>query len=437
MTDPILLVEDDASVRTTIVTFLELEGFSVEAVSNTRDALLRLENREYPLVVSDIYVDDRTGLDILMAARKKSPNCPVILMSARGSMETVMAATRNGAFDYLAKPFELDTLLAAVRRATEPQNGDDEELEPEDLPETEMIGSTPGMVEIYKTVSQVAPTDATVVIEGETGTGKELVARMIHRFSSRAAHPFVAVDCTSIPAALIESELFGVLKGAFTGADRDRVGVFEAANKGTVFLDEIGDIDPAFQAKLLRFLQEREIRPVGSPREKKVDVRVVVATNRDLQKMVEDGKFREDLWFRLNVVRLTMPPLRERRGDIPLLTHYFLNKYNARYNRNVKLTESGLKALKDFTWPGNIRQLQHLIERLTILAPNDRIDAEAVQDAISAMEPGGAAGETLAETEADQIRRVLAATGGNKSRAAAILGIERKTLYRKLERMKL
>ena len=205
MTDPILLVEDDASVRTTIVTFLELEGFVVEAVSNTRDALLRLENREYPLVISDIYVDDRTGLDILMAARKKSPSCPVILMSARGSMETVMAATRNGAFDYLAKPFELDTLLASIRGAIEPQNGDDEDIEPEELPETEMIGSTPGMVEIYKTVSQVAPTDATVVIEGETGTGKELVARMIHRFSNRAAHPFVAVDCTSIPAALIES----------------------------------------------------------------------------------------------------------------------------------------------------------------------------------------------------------------------------------------
>jgi two-component system, NtrC family, response regulator HydG len=437
MTDPILLVEDDASVRTTIVTFLELEGFSVEAVSNTRDALIRLGNREYPLVISDIYVDDRTGLDILTASRKKDPSCPVILMSARGSMETVMAATRNGAFDYLAKPFELDTLLAAVRRAIDPRDGDDEDVEPEELPETEMIGSTPGMVEIYKTVSQVAPTDATVVIEGETGTGKELVARMIHRFSNRAAHPFVAVDCTSISAALIESELFGALKGAFTGADRDRIGVFEAAGKGTVFLDEIGDIDPAFQAKLLRFLQEREIRPVGSPREKKVDVRVVVATNKDLQKMVEDGRFREDLWFRLNVVRLTMPPLRERRGDVPLLTHYFLNKYNSRYNRNVRLTESGLKALKDFTWPGNIRQLQHLIERLTILAPNDRIDAEAVQDAISAMEPGGAAGETLAETEADQIRRVLAATGGNKSRAAAILGIERKTLYRKLERMKL
>jgi DNA-binding NtrC family response regulator len=437
MNDPILLVEDDAGVRTTIVTFLELEGFVVEPVSNTRDALIRLENRSYPLVISDVYIDDHTGLDILVAARRLEPKCPVILMSARGSMETVMAATRDGAFDYLAKPFELDTLLGTVRRALEPRNTDDEDVEPEELPETEMIGSTAGMIEIYKTVSQVAPTDATVVIEGETGTGKELVARMIHRFSSRASQPFVAVDCTSIPAALLESELFGAMKGAFTGADRDRVGVFEAANKGTVFLDEIGDIEPAFQAKLLRFLQEREIRPVGSPREKKVDVRVVVATNRDLQKMVEDGKFREDLWFRLNVVRLAMPPLRERRGDVPLLTHYFLNKYNARHSRNVKLTESGLKVLKDFTWPGNIRQLQHLIERLTILAPNERIDAEAVQDAISAMEPGGAAGETLAETEADQIRRVLAATGGNKSRAAAILGIERKTLYRKLERMKL
>jgi DNA-binding NtrC family response regulator len=437
MSEPILLVEDDSSVRTTIATFLEIEGFEVEAVSNTHDALTRLDNRQYPLVISDIYVDEGTGIDVLMAAKKQNRDCPVILMTARGSMETVMAATRNGAFDYLAKPFELDTLLETVRRALNGIETGDEEAEPEDLPETEMIGSSPGVVEIYKTISRVAPTGATVIIEGETGTGKELIARMIHRFSDRAAHPFVPVDCASIPAALIESELFGAVKGAFTGAERDRVGILEAANKGSVFLDEIGDIEPAFQVKLLRFLQEREIRPIGSPRERKVDVRVIVATNRDLQRMVDEGKFREDLWFRLNVVRLTLPPLRERRSDIPLLTHYFLNKYNGRYNRDVKLTESGLKTLKDFTWPGNIRQLQHLIERLTILAPGGRIDAEAVHDGISAMEPGGVAGETLAETEADQIRRVLAATGGNKSRAAAILGIERKTLYRKLERMKL
>jgi DNA-binding NtrC family response regulator len=352
-------------------------------------------------------------------------------------METVMAATRNGAFDYLAKPFELDTMLEAVKRALDSRHPEDEDVEPEELPESEMIGSSAGMIDIYKTVSKVAPTDATVVIQGETGTGKELIARMIHRFSFRALQPFVPVDCSAIPAALLESELFGVMKGAFTGADRDRIGVIESANKGTVFLDEIGDIDPAFQVKLLRFMQEREIRPVGASRERKVDVRVVAATNRDLQKMVEEGKFREDLWFRLNVVRLDLPPLRERRIDVPLLAHFFLNKYNERYNRDVRLTESGIKALKDYTWPGNVRQLQHLIERLTILAPNDRIDVESVHDAISSMESKEGAGETLLETESDQIRRVLAATGGNKSRAAAILGIERKTLYRKLERMKL
>ncbi|HVW86195.1 MAG TPA: sigma-54 dependent transcriptional regulator [Bryobacteraceae bacterium] len=437
MSEQILVVEDDSSVRTTIVTFLEMEGFQVEAVSSTRDAMDRLSRSGYPLVISDIYIDDRTGIDVLMAAKKHDPRCSVILMTARGTMETVMAATRNGAFDYLAKPFELDTLLQAVKRAIEAREPDDDEVEAEELPESEMIGSSARMIEIYKTLSKVAPTDATVVIEGETGTGKEMIARMIHRFSNRSVHPFVPVDCSAIPAALLESELFGAMRGAFTGAERDRIGVFEAANRGTVFLDEIGDIDPAFQVKLLRFLQEREIRPVGSPREKKVDVRVIAATNRDLQKMVDDGKFRQDLWFRLNVVRLELPPLRERRNDVPLLAHFFVNKYNGRYSRNVKLTESGLKSLKDFTWPGNVRQLQHLIERLTILAPNDRIDAEAVQDAISAMEPKDGGGETLAETEADQIRRVLAATGGNKSRAAAILGIERKTLYRKLERIKL
>jgi transcriptional regulator with PAS, ATPase and Fis domain len=227
------------------------------------------------------------------------------------------------------------------------------------------------------------------------------------------------------------------MRGAFTGADRDRIGVIEAANRGTVFLDEIGDIDSAFQVKLLRFLQEREIRPVGSAREKKVDVRVVAATNRDLQKMVDEGKFREDLWFRLNVVRLKLPPLRERRVDIPFLARHFVDKYNQRYAQDSRLLESGLKALQDFTWPGNVRQLQHLIERLTILAPAGRIDAEAVQDAVAASEPRDNGGDTLADAEADQIRRVMAATGGNKSRAAAILGIERKTLYRKLERMKL
>jgi DNA-binding NtrC family response regulator len=433
----LLVVEDDSSVRTMITTFLEVEGYAVDAVSSTREALECLRKDAYPIVISDIYVDERTGLDVLATAREKNPQCAVILMTARGTMETVMQATRGGAFDYIAKPFELDRMLDTVKRAEATLGAQDDEKESEidDLPESEMIGSSPKMVEIYKTISLVAPTNATVLIEGETGTGKEMIARMIHNHSGRAQQAFVPVDCGSIAPSLIESELFGALKGAYTGADRDRMGVFEAAHNGTVFLDEIGDLELGFQLNLLRFLQEKEIRPLGSARGKKVDVRVVAATNRDLQKMVETGKFREDLWYRLNVVRIVLPPLVDRRGDVPLLAHYFLKKYNERYGQQGRLTESGLRALENYSWPGNVRQLQHMLERLCILAPQGKIDDASVHEAIELTEPRDTSGEALADVESDQIRRVLAATGGNKSRAAKILGIERKTLYRKLERM--
>lgn len=432
---PLLLVEDDAAVRSTLSTFLELEGYAVEAVASTREALERLARGLYPLVVSDIYIDERTGIDILHAARQSSPQAKVILMSARGSMETVMAATQGGAFDYIAKPFELDELLKILKRAEGVATEDDGDVEPEEPLPTEMIGSAPKMVEIYKTISRVAPTGALVLIEGETGTGKELIAHMIHANSQRASMPFIPVDCASLAPTLIESELFGAVRGAYTGADRDRTGVFEAANGGTVFLDEIGEIDLNFQLKLLRFLQEKEVRPLGSSRPKKVDVRILAATNRDLRKMVEEGKFREDLWYRLDVVRITVPPLRERRGDIPLLAAAFLKRFNERYGLDTRITESGMRALSEYDWPGNVRQLQHMIERLVILAPGGRITEDAVEEAIRASNPKEEPGETLAEAEAEQVRKVLAATGGNKSRAARILGIERKTLYRKLERM--
>ncbi|MGO9097064.1 MAG: sigma-54-dependent transcriptional regulator [Bryobacteraceae bacterium] len=433
----VLVVEDDAAVRTTILTLLECEGYEVDAVSSTREAIERLGARDYPVVISDIYLDERTGLDVLEAARAQNPDCAVILMTARGTMETVMAATRGGAFDYIAKPFELDRMVETVKRAEAAVSGAarQDEVETEDLPESEMIGSSTGMVEIYKVVSRVAPTDATVLMEGETGTGKELIARMIHRNSPRASQPFVAVDCGSIAPSLLESELFGAMRGAFTGAERDRIGVFEAASRGTVFLDEIGDVELNFQLKLLRFLQDREIRPVGAPRSKVVDVRVIAATNQDLRQKVDEGKFREDLWFRLNVVRIVVPPLRERKGDVPLLVQYFLQKYNARYTQQTRLTTSGLKAMQDHIWPGNVRQLQHMVERLSILAPGGWIDEASVKEAIASSEPREQASESLADTEIDQIRRVLSAAGGNKSRAAKILGIERKTLYRKLERM--
>jgi DNA-binding NtrC family response regulator len=431
----ILLVEDDPALQFTIQTALEEKGYAVDGVSTTAEAIERLGGNAYPIVVSDIYIDERTGLDILDAAKRKDPLCSVILMTGRGTVETVMAATRGGAFDYIAKPFDFDVLFDAIERAEAARGDQGREAEEEDSPETEMIGSSAAMVEIYKTVSRAAPTDASVIVEGETGTGKELVARMIHRFSRRASQPFVPVDCSSIAPSLLESELFGAMRGAFTGADRDRVGVFEAAHRGTVFLDEIGEIEMNFQLALLRFLEGHEIRPVGASRSKEVDVRVIAATNRDLQRLVDEKKFREDLWYRLNTVRIVLPPLRERRSDIPLLARFYINKYNARYNRDVKLMDSGVKALQDYTWPGNVRQLQHVIERLTILA--DRVDSDTVHDALTAMESREKPVETLADAEEDQIRRVLAATGGNKSKAAQILGIERKTLYRKLERMKL
>jgi DNA-binding NtrC family response regulator len=420
--------------------FLEMEGYSVESVGSTREALARIAQPPYfDIVLSDIYLDEKTGLDVLHAVKSAYPRTIVILMTGRGTMETVVRATQGGAFEYIAKPFELDALLDVIRRAEaslQPvSQSSDEEVDIDDLPETEMIASSPQMIEIYKKLALLAPKDVTVLVQGETGTGKELIARMIHRHSPRADQPFVPVDCGAIAPTLLESELFGAVRGAYTGSDRDRQGLFEAANHGTVFLDEIGEIDNAFQLKLLRFLQEREIRPVGAPRSKQVDVRVIAATNRELSKLIAEGKFREDLWYRMSMFVIEVPPLRERRGDVPLLAHHFVQRSNARFRTTAHLTESGVRALNEHLWPGNVRQLQHTIERLCILAPAGRIDEGAVRGALSTAQGKETAGDTLAATEAEQIRRVLAAANGNKSRAAKILGVERKTLYRKLERM--
>ena len=410
----------------------------MEAVASTSDALARLANGDYPIVITDIYLDERTGLDVLRASQDYNPGSAVIMITGQGTMETVMEATERGAFDYIAKPFDLTRLLAAVGKAESflaekkcaRDNG-------EPHPMTEMVGSSAAMVDVYKLISRVAPTDAPVLIEGESGTGKELVARLIHKNSKRRDGPFVPVDCGSIAAGIMESELFGSLRGAFTGADRDRLGLIESAKGGTVFLDEIAEVDTGFQLKLLRFLQEKEIRPLGSSKSRKIDVRVVAATNRDLNALVEDGEFRQDLWFRLNVVHVRLPPLRERRGDISVLARHFLRRFNERYQRQVRLSPSGLKSLEEHAWPGNVRQFQHLLERLTILSPVEVLEGDAVAESLRTLEPRRKPVESLADAEEDQIRKVLAATGGNKTRAAQILHIERKTLYRKLERMKL
>jgi DNA-binding NtrC family response regulator len=433
----ILLVEDDDAVRSTVVTCLECEGYPVDAAASTAEAMSRLSGADYPIVISDIYIDAHTGLDVLKAARGRDPECAVILMTARGTMETVMEATRGGVFDYIAKPFEIDRLLDAVQRAEAARAAAEEEPWHDEPLETEMVGTSSVMVDLYKLISRVAPTEATVLIEGDTGTGKELVARLIHANSARSQGPFLPVDCASIAPTLLESELFGSMRGAFTGADRDRLGVFEAANRGTVLLDEIGEVDLSFQPKLLRFLQEREVRPLGSAKSRPVDVRVLAATNRDLQKLVETGKFREDLWFRLNVVPIRIPPLRERRADIPLLVRHYLSRFNDLYGHSLRMTEGALRVLQEYTWPGNVRQLKHLIEKVVILTNAPALDAEDARQALEEVDPHEKPIESLADAEAEQIRKVLAATGGNKSRAAQILGIERKTLYRKLERMNL
>ena len=435
-TPTILFVEDDVALMTTFSTGLEAEGFEVEAVSSTDEALTRLANGAYPIVITDIYIDERSGLDVLRAAQENNSGCTVIIITGQGTMETVMEATRRGAFDYLAKPFDLSRLLDVVRRA-------ESHLEqkaagppvPTEVPDTELLGFSAPMVEVYKTISRAAPTDAPVLIEGESGTGKELVARLIHKNSPRAHGPFLAVDCGSIAPTLMESELFGSVRGAFTGAERDRTGLLGSAEGGTIFFDEIAEVEGNFQLRLLRFLQEKEVRPLGSSKTLKVDARVVAATNRDLQARVEEGAFRQDLWFRLNVVHIRLPPLRERRSDIEPLAERFLGRFRKQYGRDVRLSPGAVRALGEYTWPGNVRQLEHLLERLVILGSTATIDVTAVRESLEHLEPRKKAVQSLADAEEEQIRKVLAATGGNKTRAAQILNIERKTLYRKLERM--
>jgi DNA-binding NtrC family response regulator len=382
----------------------------------------------------------KTGLDVLHRAKSLNPSGAVILMSGKGSIETVVEATRGGAYEYLSKPFTVDRLLQAVRGAEVTLRETNARGPEKQEPSSAMAGNSAPMVELYKFIARVAPTDATVLVRGETGCGKELVAHLIHQNSNRARGRFVVVDCAALPGTLLESELFGSVKGAFTGADRDRQGLFEAAAGGTVFLDEIGEIEQSFQLRLLRFLQEKEVRPVGSTVTRKVDLRVIAATNKDLEKMQREGKFREDLWYRLSVATIDLPPLRHRREDIPLLIERFLEEFSVQYGRRVRCDAGAIKLLTEYSWPGNVRQLRHFIERLVILSSATVLDAALVRaslPAAGAATPAPPAGspESLSDAEDEHIKRVLTATGGNKTKAAEILGIERKTLYRKLGRM--
>ena len=436
----ILVVEDDPSVALTLKTLLEAEGYPLREASTSAEALTLLAENNFPIIISDIYLDERSGLDILRRARSLNPDCAVILMTARGSLETVMEATQAGAFDYIAKPFALDKMIQAVRNAEQALRQTSHAVgSAAEAASPAMVGNSAAMVEVYKFISRVSQADSIVLLQGETGTGKELVARLIHESSPRRNHRFAVVDCGALPATLLEAELFGVLRGAYTGADRDRAGLIESAEGGTLFLDEIGEIDLPFQLRLLRFLQEHEVRPVGSAVARTVNVRVVAATNRDLRQLVSEKKFREDLWYRLHVTSLYLVPLRERSQDIPALIEHFLATLGHRTGHHISLSDGALKLAVEYKWPGNIRQLQNVLERLVILHTGMVVEESALRETLSALDPTErkvAALESLAGLEEDQIRKVLKATHGHKTRAAEILGIERKTLYRKLDKMR-
>lgn len=430
----ILVIDDDESITTTVSAFLRAKGYTVTVANDGEEALAQVATGRHAIVISDIYIDRVTGLEVLQAAKAGNPDTAVVLMTARGSVRTTIEAEMGGAYEYLAKPFDLRALLEVVERAQAAAAPPPREEAEEDLAQFgHIVGFAPAMVEVYKKIARSARTEETVLIVGETGVGKELVARAIHDHGSRAKRPFVAVDSGAVPGTLWESEIFGSVRGAFTGADRDRAGVVETARGGTVFFDEIGEIPLEFQAKLLRFLQEKEFRPLGSGSPKKADVRVLAATNRPLEAMVREGKFREDLFYRLNVLRIDVPPLRERRSDIAFLVKRFLEGQD-----RIWLTPDAAAALEQYSWPGNVRQLENTIRRLAALCPPGPVSAQDVAQALQTgpleeEEPEGA--QELGELERRQILRVLEQAGGNKTRAAEILGIQRRTLYKKLARM--
>ncbi len=435
----ILVVDDDASIRTMASMALEKAGYTVVAASSVREARTALAT-DPDLILCDIYMPGGTGLDLLEEARRRLPDVPVILMTARGSVETAAAAARHGAFDYVAKPFDLGALLDRVRTALSPEPAT---RAPELGPESMIVGSHPSIVAVYTAVARVAPLPVPVLVLGETGTGKELVARAMHRFGGHPDGPFVPVNCGAIPDTLLESELFGHVRGAFTDARRDRRGALAQADGGTVFLDEIGDISPSFQVKLLRFLQDGMVRPVGADTAEHVNVRVVAATHRDLRGMVADGGFREDLFYRLTGYEIVLPPLRERLEDLPLLVEHARRRWQEEVGRDTAPASAEVLAvLAGHSWPGNVRELEQTVRRV-IIDSGRLSDPAAARRAIRGVSPGEPAADTpgsqVEEATLEAVGRrhilaVLEACGGNRTHAARILGIERKTLTRKLQR---
>jgi DNA-binding NtrC family response regulator len=445
----VLIVEDDPPARRGLTELVRAWGFAAEGAVDGDEALEKVTSFRPSIILADLVMPRLGGLDLLRALKEQLADLTFIMITAQGSVDSAVAAMKEGAYDYLTKPVDPQRLRILLQKIVERQDTlRSVEALRRQLRETghfgRTIGSSPAIRRVYRLVEQAAPTDASVLVSGESGTGKELVAQAIHELSGRSSHPFVAINCAAIPETLLESELFGHERGAFTGAVERRPGCFELAQKGTLFLDEIADMAPAMQAKLLRVLQERIVRRLGAQKELAVDVRIIAATNLNPQKAIDTGRLREDLYYRLNVVAIPVPALRERKEDIPLLVQAFISDFNARDNKTVRAVEpEASRILQRYDWPGNIRELRNVIERATILAQGEFIEAQHLPPDLSSDRPRPSPGlaltpgMTVDEAERQLIEMTLAHTRNNKTRAAEILGISLKTLHNKLQRFKL
>jgi DNA-binding NtrC family response regulator len=439
----VLVVDDDKSICRWLNAVLTAEGYECIATRSVEEAEPLLSKGSIDLALLDIYVGQANGLEFLEKLKTLQPECKCVVMTAHASVETVARSVAGGALEYLSKPLLIDELLALLRKLTGPRQPPSPAPKDSFAPESAIVGRSPKMLEVYRAVARVAPSTASVLITGASGSGKELVARAIHVHSTRAEMPFTPINCGSFPETILESELFGHEKGAFTGADTTRSGLFEATNHGTIFLDEISETSLSFQVKLLRVLQEHKVRRVGSNTFIPIDVRIVAATNKDLSTLIREGQFREDLYYRLSVVTIQLPSLEERAEDIPLLVQHFLESFHQRNQRRVNISDEAVKLLASMSWPGNVRELENLIERLAIFAATDEISAEEVERERSRRNHATSAPDNsaaslpgkLEEMERQEILRALRESGGNKSLAARKLGIERKTLYEKARRL--
>ncbi len=440
----ILAVDDDPTFLSHITSLLHLQNYQVDTVTDPRKVMPMLTETPYQCILLDVKMPGLDGMTLLEKIKQQYPHIPVVMISGQSTLAIAVDSIKIGAFDFIEKGGDTDRLLITIKNAVDRFNWQQERsrLLQELMEQYQMIGQSPAIQKIFHQIETVAPTDAKVLITGESGTGKELVARVIHLRSNRASQPYIKVNCAAIPETLIESTFFGHRKGSFTGAYRDQTGKFEEANGGTLFLDEIGELPLTAQAKLLNVLQEGEIEKIGFQRPQKVDVRVIAATNKDLQQMIREGKFREDLFHRLNIIHIHLPPLRERKEDIPLLTDFFLKQLSETYNKAIQgIAPAALQLMMQHDWPGNIRMLRHVLEKAVIFSNSPTTSAEEIALALeisSDAEKPTPLNTNLAtyleNMERQFIYYTMIITGGNKARAAKLLGIDRATLWRKLKR---